>query len=105
MQFHWKFPLFGKTLLAGTVLAGALTLYGAPQLRAEDCQDRIARADHNLHVAAEKHGWDSPQAARARERLSAARSWCWDHGRRWWDADAKAWRTERWDEHDHDHPH
>ena len=44
MQFRWKFPLFGKSLLAGTILAGALTLYGTPQLRAEDCQDRIIHA-------------------------------------------------------------
>ena len=40
--------------------------------------------------------------AKARERLSSARAWCWDHGHRWWDEDAKAWRTERWDDHDHD---
>jgi hypothetical protein len=104
MQFRWKFPLFGKALLAGTILTGALTLYGTPQLRAEDCQDRIVHADHDLHEAAAKHGWDSPQAAKARERLNSARAWCWDHGHRWWDEDAKAWRTERWDDHDHDHP-
>jgi hypothetical protein len=105
MQVRTKNPIFGKVFLGGLTLAGVLGLAGAaPSLRADDCQERTVRADHELHEAAAKHGWDSPEAAKARERLNAARSWCWEHGHRWWDEDAKAWRSEHWDEHDHDHP-
>jgi hypothetical protein len=36
--------------------------------------------------------------------LEAARSYCWDHGKRWWDEDGKRWHTEKdWDGHDHEH--
>jgi hypothetical protein len=95
----------GKLFLGSLAFAGLLAFYGAPSARADDdCQKRVNRADHELHEAAEHHGWDSPEANRARERLNSARSWCWDHSHRWWDADAHEWRTEHWDEHDHDHP-
>jgi hypothetical protein len=104
MHARSKKSLLGKICLEGITLAGALALCAAPALRADDCQNRINKADHELHEAAAKHGWDSPEAARAREHLNSERSWCWDHGHRWWDADAHAWRTEHWDEHDHDHP-
>jgi hypothetical protein len=105
-----KKPNFGKLWLETIIFAGVLALAAAaPALRADDdCQKRTAHADHELHEAAEHHGWDSPEAARARERLQAARSWCWEHGHRWWDEDARKWHTDRdWDEHDHDHdrPH
>ncbi len=101
MEFSW----FRKTLLVGATLAGSFLLLGTPQARAEDCQQRIAHIDHELHKAAEKHGWDSPQVASKRRELVAAREWCWEHGHRWWDEDAQRWHTDRdWDEHDHDHP-
>jgi hypothetical protein len=106
MRHRTKSSFFSKTLLLGATLAGTLMLSGAPQLRADDdCQKRIAKADHELHKAAQDHGWDSPQAADRRRELAAAREWCWEHGRRWWDEDAQKWHTEHdWDEHDHDHP-
>jgi hypothetical protein len=97
--------LFRNALLVGVALAGSALLLGAPHSRAdeEDCQKRIVRIDHELHRDAEKHGWDSPQANEKRRALVAAREWCWEHGHRWWDEDAKRWHTERdWDEHDHD---
>jgi hypothetical protein len=106
MQNCSEFSLFKKTLLMGATLVGSLLLLGAPRVRAdEDCQKRIVHIDHELHKAAEKHGWDSPEAAGKRRELVAAREWCWEHGHRWWDEDARKWHTDRdWDEHDHDHP-
>jgi hypothetical protein len=105
MAHGMEFLLFRKTLLVGVTLAGSALLLGAPHSRAdeEDCQKRVVRIDHELHKAAEKHGWDSPQAKEKRRALVAAREWCWEHGHRWWDEDAQRWHTERdWDEHDHD---
>ncbi len=42
----------GKIALAVAALAGFLLFTGAPRLRADDdnCQRRIAKADHRLHV-------------------------------------------------------
>lgn len=99
-----KFSCAG--ILAASGLGIVLFFAAAAPLRAEnDCQKRIARTDHKLHEAVEHHGWDSPQAAKYRSELAAARSYCWDHSHRWWDEDEHRWRTERdWDDHDHDHP-
>ena len=95
---------FGKTVLATAALTGFMMLGSAPRAHAEDCQKRIAKADHNLHKAAERHGWESPEASRWRRELVAAREWCWEHNHRWWDEDGQRWRSDRdWDEHDHDH--
>ncbi len=102
-----KFSPFKKTLLIGATILGSTILLSAPKSRAadEDCQKRIVRIDHEIHKAAEKHGWDSPEVREKRRDLVAAREWCWEHGHRWWDEDAQRWHTERdWDEHDHDHP-
>jgi len=97
----WKRYVFGSV-----VIAGALLFSGATTLRAEDCQKRIIKADHKLHEAIDHHGWDSPEARHWRDELNAARSWCWEHGHRWWDEDQHRWHTDRdWDEHDHDHDH
>jgi len=107
MRHYMEFSLFKKALLVGATLTGSFLLFGAPQSRADDddCQKRIIRIDHDLHKAAEKHGWDSPQAAEQRTALIAAREWCWEHSHRWWDEDTRKWHLERdWDEHDHDHP-
>lgn len=100
-----KIKLRGTSILAAIAIGGFLLLAATPRAAADehDCQRRIARADHRLHEAAEHHGWDSPQAARARAQLREAREFCWGHYHRWWDEDAHRWRTERdWDEHDHD---
>jgi hypothetical protein len=94
-----------RAVLSAFALGAALFFAGATPLRADDdCQRRIARADHKLHEAAEHHGWDSPQAAKYRHELAEARSWCWEHSHRWWDEDGHRWRTDHdWDDHDHDH--
>ena len=100
--------LRGTSSVAAVALAGFMLLAGSPRAMANehDCQKRIARADHRLHEAAEHHGWNSPQADRARAQLHEAREFCWGHYHRWWDEDGHRWRTERdWDEHDHDRGH
>lgn len=95
--------LFGKTALALAVLAGFLMLTVVPSLRADDCQHRIARADHRLHEAIEHHGSRSPEAARRRHELHEVREYCWRVNHRWWDEHEHRWHSERdWDDRDHD---
>lgn len=109
MELRTGFTLYKKALLVGATLIGSCVLLGAPRSRAaddENCQKRVARIDHQLHKAAERHGWDSREVTEQRTRLQEARQWCWEHEHRWWDEDQRRWHTDRdWDEHDHDHPH
>jgi hypothetical protein len=97
--------LFGKTALAAAALAGFLMFAGAPLLRADnDCQRRVARADHRLHDAIAHHGYRSRQAEARRHELREAREHCWSTGHRWWDEHERRWHTERdWDDNDHEH--
>jgi len=90
-------------MIAAWALAVAVFFAGAGPLRADDdCQKRIAHADHKLHEAGEHHGWDSPEAAKYRRELEEARSYCWEHNHRWWSEDDHKWHTEHdWDDHDH----
>ena len=104
-RFDWKST---RRLLAGATFGAFLFAFGTPALRADDddCQKRIARADHRLHEAVEHHGWDSPEAAKYRSELHEAREYCWQHSHRWWSEDDHRWHTDRdWDDHDHDHDH
>jgi hypothetical protein len=94
---------FLHAVVAPLALSGAFMLAVAGPARAEDCQKRIVNADHKLHEAINHHGPNSPEAQHWREELASARGWCWDHEHKWWDEDAHAWRTEHWDDHDHDH--
>ncbi len=102
-----NFTKLAKATVAVAALGGFLMLTGTPAARANEeseCRERIVRADHRLHEAAEKHGWDSPEARHRRVELKEARERCWEHGHRWWDEDGQRWHTDRdWDEHDHDH--
>ena len=101
-----KIKRFGKTVLATVALGGFLLLAGTPRAIADNdqCQHRIAKADHKLHEAGEHHGWHSKQAERARQELHEARERCWSRYHRWWDEDGHRWHTDRdWDDHDHDH--
>jgi hypothetical protein len=106
MQNHVKKLFWGRTALAAAAFAGVLLFTGAPSVRADDegsCQRRIAKADHRLHVAAERNGWQSEQAEKARHELREAREFCWTHGHKWWDEDDRRWHSDRdWDDHDHD---
>jgi hypothetical protein len=106
MQNRLKTPLIGKIASATAALVACIALIGAPQLRAgnDDCQRRIAHADHKLHEAVEHHGYQSKQAERARHELRDVRERCWNTNHRWWNEDEHRWHTERdWDDHDHDH--
>lgn len=100
LQTQWV-----RNALAVVTLAAAFLLLAAPVVRAnEDCQKRIARADHKLHEAIEHHGPQSFQAEHWRHELAEARAYCWEHEHRWWDEDDRRWHTDRdWNEHDHDH--
>jgi hypothetical protein len=93
-----------RSTLVPLFFAGALAFVGASIARADDCQKRTEKADHNLHEAISKHGAGSPEAEHWRSELAAARSYCWEHDHRWWDEDGHRWHTEHdWDAHDHDH--
>lgn len=94
-----------KTILTtGALAAGLALLAGASVARADDCQERLVKADHRLHKAIERHGPESKQADHWRHELHEAREYCWSHGNRWWDEDSRRWHTDRdWDDHDHDH--
>ena len=106
MNLAKKFSGTAASLFSAAALTAALLFTAVPPLQAENyehCQRRIVHADHELHLAIERHGRHSPQADRKRVELHAARERCWSENHRWWDADAHRWHTERdWDEHDHD---
>jgi hypothetical protein len=98
---------YGKLLVTGAALTAVLLFTSAPGLRADEseCQHRLAKADHRLHEAVEHHGWDSPQAHHARERLREERERCYTGYHRWWDEDEHRWHSDRdWDD-EHGHPH
>jgi hypothetical protein len=104
MRYRFFGGVLSKSAIAG-VVAGLLTFGVVPRLIADDndCQHRIARADHRLHEAVEHHGPQSRQADRARHELHEAREHCWNNGHRWWDEHEHKWRTEHdWDDRDHD---
>jgi hypothetical protein len=107
MRDHLSASLFRKPILAAAVALAAVFMFtNLPHLRADDddCQRRIAKADHNLHEAVEHHGYQSKQADHWRHELHEAREHCWNNGHRWWSEDDHRWHIERdWDDHDHDH--
>jgi hypothetical protein len=97
---------WAKTIFAATAFAGFLLFAGVSSARANEseCQERVAKADHRLHEAAEHHGWESKQAEHARAQLREAREHCFTTYHKWWDEDGHRWHTDRdWDDHDHDH--
>ncbi|GAC1627675.1 MAG: hypothetical protein PVS2B2_16110 [Candidatus Acidiferrum sp.] len=95
---------WGGTLFLAAALMSTFLFLSAPIVRAnEACQRRLVRADHRLHDAARRHGWESRQAEHARHELHEAREYCWAHSHRWWDEDGRRWHTDHdWDDHDHD---
>ncbi len=106
MKSSHKLSATLASLLSGAVLTGALLFTAVPRVHAETydrCQRRVARAEHDLHEAIEKHGRHSAKADHERRELHAARERCWRERHQWWDEHERRWRTERdWDEHDHD---
>src|ERR1700680_1284946 len=98
-MFKGQFSLLSKCSLATAALTGFLLLSGVQQVRAENCQQRASRADHNLHAAIEHHGYESKQAQRAHHELQEAREACFNADHRWWDPDQRRWHTDRdWDD-------
>ncbi len=105
LQFTRGRRLLRGLLLPTLALAGCLLFAGAPQLRADydDCQRRVAKADHKLHEAIEHHGYESRQAEHWRHELHEARERCWRMNNPWWDEHGHRWRSDRdWDDRDHD---
>ena len=105
MRHRLNSSIVRKAVLAAAVLAGFLMFTAVPLVRADehDCQRRVARADHRLDVAVERHGFRSRQAEVARRQLRAERERCWNGVHRWWDEHDRRWHTERdWNDHDHD---
>jgi len=97
-------PSFRTILICLAISASFLFTYVPPSRAEDDCQKRIIKADHKLHEAVAKHGWQSSQADHWRHELAEARSWCWEHSHRWWDEDEHRWHDQHdWDDHDHDH--
>ena len=95
-----------RVCMSFVVFAGFLLFTAVPRAHAESeeqCQRRIAHADHELHEAIEHHGRNSPQADHERHELHEARERCWREHHRWWDEHEHRWREEHdWDDRDHD---
>jgi hypothetical protein len=101
-----RFSSTTVSLVSGTVLAVALFFTTVPRLRAESydhCQRRIAHAEHEVHLAVERHGRNSRKADHERLELHEARERCWRERHQWWDEREHRWHAERdWDDHDRD---
>ena len=98
-------PFYCKASLVGAVLAGFFAFTAAvPVARANDeCQERMAKIDHNLHEAIEHHGAQSSQAEHWRKEMHKQRERCYSSNHRWWDEDNHTWHNDRdWNDHDHD---
>src|ERR1700691_4918308 len=103
MQNRLQLGSTAKTAMVMAALAGFLAFSSAP-VRADDCQSKTAKIDHNLHDAIAHKGPDSKEAAHWREELAAQREGCWNAAHKWGDEHAPKWRTEPGrDAHDHDH--
>ncbi|HXN53894.1 MAG TPA: hypothetical protein VN943_18330 [Candidatus Acidoferrum sp.] len=83
--------LFGKAALATAALGGFFLFAGVPGAKADNCQRRIARAEHELGEAIEDHGYNSRQADRWRyerheayEACQRERNYYRDQGRRYY---------------------
>jgi hypothetical protein len=54
--------LFGKAALATAALGGIFLFAGVPSAKADNCSQRVARAEHELGEAIEDHGYNSREA-------------------------------------------
>jgi hypothetical protein len=68
--------LFGQAALATAALGGFLLFAGAPSAKADNCQRRIAHAEHELGEAIEDHGYYSRQADHWRHERHEAYEAC-----------------------------
>jgi hypothetical protein len=71
-------PFYSKVSLAAAVFVGFFAFAtAAPLVRADDCQERMAKIDHKLHEAIEHHGPQSSQAEHWRHELHEERERCY----------------------------
>ena len=108
MSLCLKCSRLPNKIVVAAALAVCFTLTVIPRLHADsdDCQRRVAGADHRVHEAIEHHGYRSDQAEDARHKLREARENCWKTENKWWDEDNRRWHNDRdWDDHDHDRGH
>jgi hypothetical protein len=86
LREHLQSSLFGKKLssrallgqaaLATAALGGFFLFAGAPSAKADNCQHRIAHAEHELGEAIEDHGYYSRQADHWRHKRHEAYEAC-----------------------------
>jgi len=87
MQLHTdlrKSPFFrgkfGKAALATAALSGFVLFAGVPSAKADNCQRRVAHAEHELGEAIEDHGYYSRQADHWRHERHEAYEACDERG-------------------------
>jgi len=87
MQLHTdlrKSPFFrgkfGKAALATAALSGFVLFAGVPSAKADNCQRRVAHAQHELGEAIEDHGYYSRQADHWRHERHEAYEACDQRG-------------------------
>jgi hypothetical protein len=86
--------MFGKAALATAALSGFVFFAGVPSAKADSCQHRIARAEHELGEAIEDHGYYSRQADRWRHERHEAYEAC-ERGRGYYRDGNGYYRDER----------
>lgn len=69
--------MFGKAALATAALGGVFLFAGVPSAKADDCQRRIAKTEHELGEAIEDHGYYSRQANHWRHERAEAYDRCY----------------------------
>jgi hypothetical protein len=69
--------MFGKAALATAALGGFFLFAGVPSAKADDCQRRIAKTEHELGEAIEDHGYNSRQANHWRHERAEAYDRCY----------------------------
>jgi hypothetical protein len=98
------FRVLPRGILYLTVAGGLMFFSAAPRAHAdseEQCQRRMAHAEHELHEAVERHGPNSRQADHKRHDLHEVRERCWREHHRWWDEQEHRWHDQRdWDDRD-----
>jgi hypothetical protein len=75
LREHSK-SLFSKAALATAALGGIFLFAGVPGAKADNCQRRIAHAEHELGEAIEDHGYYSRQADHWRHERHEAYEAC-----------------------------
>jgi hypothetical protein len=72
--------MFGRAALATAALSGFVLFAGVPSAKADNCQRRIAHAEHELGEAIEDHGYNSRQADHWRHERHEAHEACENRG-------------------------